>query len=594
VFASKESDSSMQKTILAFLILAGSVGADHHFIAPNGSDQNIGSLAAPWATFRSSLRQVSPGDTLLVRGGYYNEGEIWIRSDLGMGGKDGKFVTVMAFPGETPELDGERRMIVEASYIRIQGLTFLNTYSLDLPYWGEPGTREYVEILDNRFVGAFIIPLEFCGNHGLIEGNRFENTNGESHAIYLHYGHHNIIRNNQILGTNKYGIHVYDEHRQEDPPGFVRKYANILLENNLIANSRSRSGIILGTSADAPTPGVLMDSLIIRFNTIIHNAGAGVLIKAWAGEIKNVDIFHNTLFDNRSGGIVLENCQNVRIHNNIIVSELGSHISKDNLCQNIQVSYNLFWPLPLRLGSIAPNSVVLLDPQFVDSNHDRFQLQATSPAIDAGMEVGLPFSGLAPDLGAWQYESTVPVLIGSFQASVQRDSVVLQWTIGSNDAIYGFAIERSDDDQNYRKIGYIPAANPQSTYRYVDRSIKTDLIFYRLRILNRDGSVSFSESLKISLQLPAEFGLKQNYPNPFNPSTQIDYYLEKPQHVSIVVLNPIGQQIAALVEETRPAGQNSVTWTGVDENGKKMATGVYFYQFSCESFHETKKMILLY
>lgn len=48
------------------------------------------------------------------------------------------------------------------------------------------------------------------------------------------------------------------------------------------------------------------------------------------------------------------------------------------------------------------NSPTPQDPMFVDPLNDDFHLQPGSPAIDAGMDVGLPFQGIAPDIGAYE------------------------------------------------------------------------------------------------------------------------------------------------------------------------------------------------
>ena len=311
--------SKRTQRVLLFIAMlwAGPLAAGHYYMATNGSDGYPGTLQAPWATFNHAIWQLTPGDTLLVRGGRYDEGEVWIRKARGMGGADGRYVTLMAYPGETVELDGERLMIVDANYIRIQGFTFRNTYSLRMPYTGSPDARNYVEVLNNRFVGNFLIPLEFSGNHSLIEGNIFENSNGLSHAIYLHYGRDNIVRRNRILGTYKYGIHVFDEHKDGDEPGFVREYHNILIEENYVANCKTRACIILGTSADSPTPGVIMDSVIIRRNIIANNGTHGIYIKAWNGRISHVEICNNTLYNNAADGIMIVNAQDIRIYNNL-------------------------------------------------------------------------------------------------------------------------------------------------------------------------------------------------------------------------------------------------------------------------------------
>jgi hypothetical protein len=46
------------------------------------------------------------------------------------------------------------------------------------------------------------------------------------------------------------------------------------------------------------------------------------------------------------------------------------------------------------------------DPLFVDPANGHFRLTSGSPAVDTGMDVGLPYLGIAPDLGAFEYETT--------------------------------------------------------------------------------------------------------------------------------------------------------------------------------------------
>jgi len=89
-------------------------------------------------------------------------------------------------------------------------------------------------------------------------------------------------------------------------------------------------------------------------------------------------------------------------------------------------------------------------------------------------------------------------------------------------------------------------------------------------------------------QFPTEFSLEQNYPNPFNPSTTISFSIPKEDFVSLKVFNSLGEEIAELVNETKPAGNYSFTF---DANG--LSSGIYLYKISAGNFVETKKMILI-
>jgi len=88
--------------------------------------------------------------------------------------------------------------------------------------------------------------------------------------------------------------------------------------------------------------------------------------------------------------------------------------------------------------------------------------------------------------------------------------------------------------------------------------------------------------------VPNEFFLAQNYPNPFNPQTHIEFGLPRSAHVKLTILNSRGQQIAVLVNETRPAGRHVIPW-----NANGHASGTYFLQIKAGEFQQTRRMTLV-
>jgi hypothetical protein len=88
--------------------------------------------------------------------------------------------------------------------------------------------------------------------------------------------------------------------------------------------------------------------------------------------------------------------------------------------------------------------------------------------------------------------------------------------------------------------------------------------------------------------LPTSFALSQNYPNPFNPTTAINYQLPTQRHVTLVVYDMLGREVATLVNEFKHPGAYTVQW-----DGSGLASGVYFYRLSAGSFVQLKKMLLL-
>ena len=93
--------------------------------------------------------------------------------------------------------------------------------------------------------------------------------------------------------------------------------------------------------------------------------------------------------------------------------------------------------------------------------------------------------------------------------------------------------------------------------------------------------------------LPARFALGPNYPNPFNPSTIIPYQLAASSEVRLEVFNLLGQHIATLVDEERPAGFHTETWHAVDGSGRAVAAGVYIYRMTVGEERQTGRMVLL-
>jgi hypothetical protein len=93
-------------------------------------------------------------------------------------------------------------------------------------------------------------------------------------------------------------------------------------------------------------------------------------------------------------------------------------------------------------------------------------------------------------------------------------------------------------------------------------------------------------------ELPGSF-LLQNYPNPFNPSTRIEFSLDARTHVELVIYNVMGQKVSTLVNQSLSPGHHTATWNGTNDNGRPVASGIYFYRLSTSEATATRKMILL-
>jgi hypothetical protein len=90
------------------------------------------------------------------------------------------------------------------------------------------------------------------------------------------------------------------------------------------------------------------------------------------------------------------------------------------------------------------------------------------------------------------------------------------------------------------------------------------------------------------IEIPSSYILSQNFPNPFNPSTVISYQLPVSSDVTLKVYDILGNEIATLVDEYKPAGRYEAEF-----NASSLPSGVYFYQLKTSEFVQTRKMILM-
>jgi trimeric autotransporter adhesin len=89
-------------------------------------------------------------------------------------------------------------------------------------------------------------------------------------------------------------------------------------------------------------------------------------------------------------------------------------------------------------------------------------------------------------------------------------------------------------------------------------------------------------------RLPGAFELMQNYPNPFNPTTVVRYQLPGASNVRLVVFDLLGREVSTLVNERQGPGSYEVKF-----NASGLASGVYLYRLTAESFTQSRAMLLL-
>lgn len=187
----------------------------------------------------------------------------------------------------------------------------------------------------------------------------------------------------------------------------------------------------------------------------------------------------------------------------------------------------------------------------------------------------------------------LPVELSSFNASVQGNTVVLNWTTTKEENNAGFNIERKSVQGGWITIANNIAGNgttdlPQA-YSFSDRQVPTGSYNYRLKQIDYNGNFKYYNlNNEVVIGVPNKFTLNQNYPNPFNPVTQIQYSLPHDGAVQLTVFDVSGKEVKNLVQAYQPAGYYTVSFNGADLN-----SGTYFYVLKIDGFTETKKMMLI-
>ncbi|MCK4311183.1 MAG: right-handed parallel beta-helix repeat-containing protein [Candidatus Cloacimonetes bacterium] len=84
-----------------------------------------------------------------------------------------------------------------------------------------------------------------------------------------------------------------------------------------------------------------------------------------------------------------------------------------------------------------------------------------------------------------------------------------------------------------------------------------------------------------------------NYPNPFNPSTTIKFSIQNDLKVELSIFNIKGQKVTTLINEHMQKGKHSICWSGCDQNGNHVSSGIYFYKIKAGTQDSVKRMLLL-
>jgi hypothetical protein len=264
-----------------FSLTPSTGSGETYYVATSGNDSNPGTVSQPWASFQHAADTAQPGDTIYFRGGTYPFEETHLTSS----GTAESLITFIAYPGESPILDGEGNvgelLILDqyTSYVRISGFTLRN-----FTIWGMElsGENRYVQ-LDHLEVEGGEAAIRFTYGEtesppaaGPVEHITLEDSiihGSDYSAVDCSPGpcNHMVIRRVEIYDTGVEGESFFGSDGLEFARGYPVLVEDCYVHDNggdgIDLNSRDRQGNATG--------------VIVRRNRVMRNHQNG--IKLWAG-----------------------------------------------------------------------------------------------------------------------------------------------------------------------------------------------------------------------------------------------------------------------------------------------------------------------
>lgn len=387
IYTRESSKTSHLWILLAAFLSAFSIAASAHaatyYVSTSGSDSGNGSEASPFKTIAHAVDIMVAGDTTYVKGGVYNEQSVQFQKS----GTASAHIKLLAAPGEKPVMD------FESSGGRIW---FLN---------GDPEQKKEVGFIDlegfeirNSQAG-----IQFFNAHDVtIRHNYIHDIKGQG---LLGYGKDMLIDSNTLSNI---GGRCIDGHAEFHPDRTCNQYhgmyltgTNWVITNNVIANSLASGIQVAGYPWCPPTedcyggggktkadPGYAgATGWLIANNTFSNNGGPGITV--WQKDAHNIDIVNNIFYENAT---LAPNGTPQGI------SFYGSGGDKDG--EKNTVKNNMFFASGAggtsAIGGnqgwntkFTESGSINADPMFVNPNTGNFGLEAGSPALGAGIDIGL-------------------------------------------------------------------------------------------------------------------------------------------------------------------------------------------------------------
>lgn len=387
-----------------FAVAPSAAAQSTYYVATDGTDLGSGTITSPFPTVDRALDFAVAGDTVYVRGGTYVT-PAPIRIDDG--GEDGAYLHIWAYADEVPAFDftgANRGFDLRGDYIHLNGLVVEN--SEDNGVFLAGASYNVIERVVARNNGDSGIQVQDGAAHNLVlnvdsYGNYDPGQNGENadgFAIKFGVGPGNVLRGCRAWGNSDDG---YDFWSIDD----LDQQGVTVEDSWAFAN-----GINVWDDPDFRG-----DSNGFKLG---HGPGAHVLVRnvAWGhlahgfdvnGNTSGVTLYNNTGFDNENTNFYFDDDDNVEQGVSVLRNNLsfGDVRMDDSVVDDAYNTWNLEVPNPQQSDFVSTDPTGADGPRQPDGSLPDIEflhLAEGSALIDAGIDVGLPYNGAAPDIGAFE------------------------------------------------------------------------------------------------------------------------------------------------------------------------------------------------
>ncbi len=174
----------------------------------------------------------------------------------------------------------------------------------------------------------------------------------------------------------------------------------------------------------------------------------------------------------------------------------------------------------------------------------------------------------------------------------QSVSLTVSWNQNSEDDIFGYKVYWGTRHQQYDHHKWVSENN--TTLEDLRSGLRYYVVVTAVDYWGNESAFSDEVSqIAGSTEVPAYLVLETNYPNPFNHDTAIEFSIPERTNVNIHIFNRIGQLVKDMRIGPLDSGRHVRFWDGLDDQGNRVSSGIYYYQLRSGSESITKKMSLV-